>query len=297
MIPASLWSENKLRLPQLLVDHIRDELIFREKFDEACGPSPSHDKLYGGEGMVETISHFTHRFKTSAARVQFVTLNPNGTFTPYADELRACLFDGNVALLDLACGSGGGLFGLLASLAELRRTGYAAPMPTEISILAADCSAEARAIHASMANRLQPALSLHGLRISTNYMDWDVTKPFSTTALMDQWFLLCPETDLYLVFISAFSGFMSKNTDVVLEAVRDIAKRLHDKSFHVAWIEPSSNDSDKVIPKIYHALLGLFGLSSKGKGTEPKEKFVYVHPFTSEELNGQASVVPWERIS
>ena len=48
---------------------------------------------------------------------------------------------------------------------------------------------------------------------------------------MNRWEADCPDCEDYLVFISAFSGFMAKNIDVVLEAASDILKRLHHKSF------------------------------------------------------------------
>ena len=227
--------------------------------------------------------------------MQFVSLDPNGTFGPHATELRACLLDGKVALLDVACGSGGGLLGLLTTVAELRSQGGCARLPVDLRVLAADCSEEARAIHASMSARVRPLLEAVGVRVRSEYVRWDATQPLSTTALIDRWFDFCQDCEVFLVFISAFSAFMAKNTGVALEAVRDIAKRLHSKPFHVAWVEPITNDSEKVLPKVWGALAGLFGLSAKGKGGEPSEEFEFAHPFTTEVIKGRARVLPWER--
>lgn len=297
-IPESLWRHEQLHLPADLAGALRDELTARDLYEDACGPNPSDKELFGGKGEVETVSHFVHRFKTSAARIQFVTLNPNGTLDPHAAELRGCLLDGKVALLDVACGSGGGLLGLLNTLAELRGQARVGLLPLALGVLAADCSREALSIHACMSARVGPRLEEFGIRIRTEYQDWDATNPFSTTSLMDHWFELCPESEVYVVFISAFSGFMAKNTEVVLEAVRDMAKRLHSKPFHIAWIEPMTNDSRKVLPKVWGLLSGLFGLSAKGKDTEPSEEFDFLHPFTSEVIRGRARVLPWgERLT
>ena len=218
-IPESLWRQNQLHIPAALAEALRAELTARDRFDEACGPNPSERELYGGKGHAESLGHFVHRFKTSAARVQFVALNPSGTFDPHAADLRGCLLDGNVALLDVACGSGGGLLGLLATLAELRGRGHSGLLPLDLSILAADCSEEARAIHAGMCARLRLHLEAIGIRARAEYQDWDATNPLSTTKLMDRWLGSCPGSEVYLVFVSAFSAFMAENPDAVLEAV------------------------------------------------------------------------------
>ncbi len=294
-IPESLWREERIRMPSALVEALRAELTARGLYAEACSLDPPDKELYGGAGAVETLSHFAQRFKTSAARVQFVTLDPSGTFGAHATNLRGYLFDGNVSILDLACGAGGGLLSLLCTMAELRLCTSSPHLPVEICVMAADCSADARAIHESLSDRLRPHLTQVGIRLRSEYTHWDVTDHFSTTALMDRWFATCPDCEEHLVFISAFSGFMAKNTEVVLEAIKDIVKRLHDKPFSVAWIEPISNDSRKVLPKVLSVMTRLFRGTTQESG--PNEEFDYVHPFIEKVLRGRARVLPWENLA
>lgn len=252
--------------------------------------------LYGGGGLIESIKHFARRFQASAARVQFVALDPNGTFGNYATQLRSSLMDGKVSVLDLACGSGGGLLGLLCTLAELRSRSHGPPLPLDLCVLGADCSDEGRAIHQCMSTRLRPHMAEVGIRLRSEYMSWDATQPFSTTALMDHWFDICHSCEEYIVFISAFSGFMVGNSDVVLEAIDDIVKRLHDRPSSLAWIEPKGSGSEKMLPKALKGIARLFGVSTKGAQDGPHEIFDYVHPLTGVALPGRAHVLPWENL-
>src|SRR5207244_3683691 len=226
-IPESLWQNEKLLLPPALVGALREELQGRALYAEACVEDKPDSELFGGKDAEAALSHFTHRFKTSAARVEFVALNPNGTFEPLATALFACFLDGSVAILDIPCGSGGGLFGLLLTLVELRRHATIARLPLEIRLLAADISAEARAIHEAMLLRIEEVLKESGINITSEYMEWNVTDPFSTAALMDRWLAFASASEEYLVFISAFSGFAASNAEAIAQAVRDITVRLH----------------------------------------------------------------------
>jgi hypothetical protein len=293
-LPPTLWHEERIRLPQHLADALRAELTERGLLDEACVPHIPDKELVGGQDDEKTIKHFTQRFKTSAARVQFVVLNPNGTFEPLSTDLRACLLDGRIAILDIPCGSGGGLLGLLATIVELRLQAFLPPLPLEVGILAGDFSTKARSIHASMLQRFRGQLERVGMRLRWEHSHWDITDPFSTAALIDAWFRLCPDCEEYLVFVSAFSRYAAKNTDPVLQAVRDIAVRFHDKTLVIAWIEPITNESKRFVPRLWDALAKLFSWSTKNE-SDPMEEFEYLHPFTDEVIKGRARVLPFTK--
>src|SRR5436309_1707091 len=105
-IPHALWQDQHIILPACLVDALRAELQARGLYRRACEEKPDKSIL-GGENAEDAIAHFTFLFKTSAARVEFVMLNPNGAFEPVSNNLLACLFDGKISILDIPCGSGG----------------------------------------------------------------------------------------------------------------------------------------------------------------------------------------------
>jgi hypothetical protein len=295
-IPETLWQGDKLLIPPVLVDALRDELQVRALYEEACIADKPDNELFGGKDAEAALPHFIHRFKASAARVEFVTLNPNGTFEPLATDLVACFLDGSVAILDIPCGSGGGLLGLLLTFVELRRHGAIPRLPLEIRLLAADISSEARAIHEAMLGRVQGELAESGVSVSSQYVQWDVTDPFSTAALMDKWLEFAPASEEYLVFISAFSGFAASNAEAVLHGVRDITVRLHNKMFLLAWIEPIMKKSERLFEKVLGYLTSLFR-DRPVTGSQPlAEEFKYRHPFTEQVLPGRARVVQFEKV-
>jgi hypothetical protein len=99
------------------------------------------------------------------------------------------------------------------------------------------------------------------------------------------------------VFVSAFSGFGAKHTEPVLQAVRDIAVRFHEKTFLIAWIEPITNESKRLLPRLWGALARLFSWSTEGKGGDLNEEFEYLHPFTKQVITGRARVLPLGNVS
>lgn len=124
-------------MPPTLATELRAELEARDLFSEACDPNPADNSVVGGEDAAGALQHFARKFVLSSARVQFVALGPGGHFEPISTDLRAFFQDGRVTILDIACGSGGGLLGLLGTMAELRlagtRSGTSSPGATQRS--------------------------------------------------------------------------------------------------------------------------------------------------------------------
>jgi hypothetical protein len=295
--PNSLWLQNILYLPTTLVEAYRQELSARQLLEEAAEPRSSDKELFDGKDSEDAVKHFTRRFKTSAARVQFVAIDPSGTFRPVSAALLAALFDGPMAILDIPCGSGGGLFGLLDTVAELRRSGTLPRTPTSIQILAADKLEDARVLHQAMYSRLAPSLLAVGVRSSVAYRHWDVTDDLSTAELMTAWRQQADRAEVYLVFVSAFSGFAAKgqNSEKVLQAFRDIALRLHDRHFLIVWIEPMINESKRFLPRLVTWFTGLYKSRPVATDDGMDEEFQYRHPFNDEVLTGRARVVKFQQ--
>lgn len=282
-------------MPPELSHSLREELTHRGLFDEACGPNPTEQELIGGAGIEDATRHFTHRFKTSAARVQYVLLTPCGTFDSVSSDLLSFAFDGKVSILDVPCGSGGGLLAFLCTVAELRRQGVLPTTPVEISILAGDISPDARQIHEAMLTRLRPGLADVGIRVLWQHADWNVSDVFSTSRLVDQWFNICPNEEEYMVFVSAFSGFADKNLEVVLTTFHNIMGRFHSKPCLLFWVEPGMNLSTRVLKAITEWFTRLFSGSFVQRSATTTKGFVFRHPFTDERINGRAQVRSFKR--
>lgn len=294
-LPETLWYSSQIVMPPKLVDALRTELESRSLFDEACGPNPSDKEIIGGDDTEDAIKHFTHRFKTSAARVQYVVLNPCGTFEPVSSDLLAFLFDGKVSILDIPCGSGGGLLAFLCTVAELRQQGRLPVTPVEVTVLAGDISADARQIHEAMFSRMQPGLAEVGIRILWHHIDWNVTDPFSTSRLVDQWFDCCPNDEEYLIFVSAFSGFADKHLEDVLTAFHAIVARFHSKPCLLFWVEPAMKLSMRVLKSLTDWFTRRFTGSLVDRSSTTTKEFWFRHPFTDERIKSRAQVRSFKR--
>jgi methylase of polypeptide subunit release factors len=102
--------------------------------------------------------------------------------------------DGRVSILDLPCGSGGGLFGLLCTIAELRRQFAQARLPVDVHVHAADISPTAMEIHREILKEVEASLGEVGIRLYLTYSAisrwrWLTRrwKPSSGSDIFDMW--------------------------------------------------------------------------------------------------------------
>ena len=283
-------------MPPFLCAELRAELTARERIEEACDPNSPDSEVVGGEQADVALQHFARRFVLSSARVQFVTLGQGKHFEPISTDLRSFLHDGRVTVLDLACGSGGGLLGLLCTIAELRRREAHARLPVELHVLAADISPTAREIHECMLKRVSKTLADVGIRMTYTHMDWDAADGYSTARLMDAWFAQAGNSEAFLVFVSAFGAFTQKNMPVVRTALRDILVRFHDdKQLLVSWIEPSMGGMGKWYTPLLEMFIGLFTGRGSATGHDTEVKFDWRHPFTDAPITGSAKLIACDR--
>lgn len=277
-------------MPPDLTSVLRTELEARGRFEEACGPNVSDKDLIGGEEVEEALLHFIHRFKTSSARTQYVTMSPCGTFKEVSANFLEFLFDGKVSILDIPCGSGGGLLGLLCTVSELRRQGKRPHLPVDLTIISGDISKESMRIHESMLKGLRPALESVGIRVQTKYYDWDVCDPFSSSRLVDKWLQQCPNDDEYLIFVSAFSGFAGDHLEIVQRAIDQIMSRFYDKICLLAWIEPGMRVSTKTLKRLTEWVFKWFSSYFPLKSSVAEKEYFFKHPFLDEKIRGHAQV-------
>lgn len=283
-------------MPPDLAAQLRAELESRGQFGEACDPSSADKSVFGGEEAAEALQHFARRFALSSARVQFVTLGPGGHFEPTSTDIRSFFQDGRITILDVACGSGGGLLGMLCTMAELRRANANARLPVYVHVLAADISPTGRAIHACMLDRVRPALAASGIMLTYEHEAWDAKDGYATSRLMDKWLAQPKKPETYLVFVSAFGAYTEKNLPVVQEAMKLILYRFHDdRQLYVAWIEPQMIGLRRWLAPIIEVLTYLFSSRGSAKGHGPEVRFDWRHPFTNASITGSARVIACDR--
>jgi hypothetical protein len=283
-------------MPPNLAAELRGELEKRVLFAAACDPNRAEQSIVGGEEAETALQHFARKFVLSSARVQFVTLGHGKYFEPTSTDIRSFFQDGRVAVLDVACGSGGGLLGMLCTMAELRRLNINARLPVYLHVLAADISRTGREIHECMLRRIQADLAGAGIILTYEHMHWDANDGFSTARLMDKWLQQPNNPETYLVFVSAFGAYTERNLPLVQDAMKAILYRFHDdKQLYVAWIEPEMKGLLKWFTPVVDLFKYVFSRRGSATGHDPGVKFYWQHPFTNVKISGSARVIACER--
>ncbi|MHC2069632.1 hypothetical protein ACYFX5_19340 [Bremerella sp. T1] len=283
--PLELWSDDVLRLPTPLISVYQKILQDIGRYEDACSESPS--KLIGGEDEKSTQDHFAWRFAASVARTAFLMVDPNGQLVPVSTDLLTRLADGKIAVLEVPCGTGAGILGLLSTLAILRETKCVNSLPLEISVTAGDFSESARNLYSEMLSNCSEWLNLHAIRLSFETHHWDASEEPTTAQLVDSWFSATEGFEEYVVLISAFSGDAVHRFEEFDRSFQHIASRLYSRKGMVLWVEPSMNDARKYLKKaetLFQRFTRLFGFSPGLEG-----KFRWQHPFR--ELTPSGSII------
>jgi len=275
-IPKCLWSENVVKLPYKIVQLFENYLIKLGKYDEALNMHPND--VIGGESEDETIDHFTHRFATSAVRVEYLLLDPKQKFGHISNNLLTVLSTGRIAILDIPCGTGAGIISLLVTIAELRANRTIIQLPLYIHITGGDFSKKALMIYDELLKQIEPYLNLQNIHLEWNTYQWDAMHPGKTSEIMTEWFESITEVEEYVVLIAAFSGVAAKNFDQYNRSFQHITERLYNKPSIILWIEPKWNKSTKLFEKIKEMFKDIFWFKDDEKSEVISSTFKWFHP-------------------
>jgi len=240
LIPAELWKDNLLVLPESLSSVYINRLKHLGLFETASAPSEKKN-IYGGKGAEETREHFSLRFGASAGRIEFTSLDPGEAFENVSDSLLRTFSDGEVALLDVPCGTGATVCALICTLISLRQMEAIPRLPLTIHIGGGDISETALEICHSMLDEIHPAAQAQGIKLSWDLQVWDATRSDQTARLVDDWFAKSGYAKEFVVIVSNFSGAL-KNAgafEAISPCFEQILARLHNKSSTFLWIEPA----------------------------------------------------------
>lgn len=252
--------------------------------------------LIGGISEIETHDYFVSTYCASVARTEYMLLDPHDEIGEIAEELLDSFTDGRIRILDIPCGSGGSILGMLSCLYQLRKEGHISRLPLDVSILAGDISEPARILYDDMLSEAAIWLAVQGIRISWECQAWDVTDTASTAALVDAWFDQ-GESEEWVVIIAAISGFLSKSKkdfDHNKRFFQHITERMHDRLGSVTWVEPQSNDSLWLFNKIV-------SLSKSGRWVaklfNDVRRFTWHHPIKNSTFSGGIRVFDYKKTS
>lgn len=277
--PIELWNDNVLYLPASLIEDYKSELTRIGRLNDASSEAPKGD--IGGIDERSTHDHFTYKFPASSTRTEYMLLDPLRTFESLSSELLESFTDGRVSLLDIPCGAGAGVLGLLDLLRMLRSVNVLARLPLEVKITAGDVSPYARDLYGRMLTRAAPRLWDQGICVDWQCFEWDATQEPMTAALVDKWFAQGANNEEWIVLISAFSGDGKRPAELengIGRSFDHIAARLHDRLGTLVWVEPVSNASEKWFKRIVRPLVDRFSAWFTQSDLKEQE-YYWQHPF------------------
>lgn len=287
ILPDSVYRDDLLLIPENLADDYVQELHAIGHYEDACKKETSSST--GGADLERTYNAFVDRFCASVCRSAYLVLDNEQRLKPVSDELIARLGDGRLAILDVPCGSGAGLLGLLSLIVSLRVNGSLPRLPLTIHVTAGDFSGAARSLYENVLSRAVPWLEEQGIRINWTTHGWDASDQFSTSAIVDQWLNNSPGCEDFVVLVAAFSDAAANNFNKFERTFQHITERIHNRSSAFVWIEPNW----KKTSKFFDALERHFNnITNWFCGTKRlSDNFRWHHPLNGNECDGKIMVV------
>lgn len=259
MIPNMLWKNEVLYQSKKLIKVYKKELESLGIYDYAKNcKEEKNDGAIGGRDDEETKKHFSERFLTSSARVQFVVLDPKKHFLEISKDLKSTFSSGYISILDIPCGTGAGILSLLCNLAELRQFSKVPRLPLYIDILGGDYSKSALDIYIKLLKNIKLELEKELIYINYDIFEWDASNMVSTNFLTTKWLIDEHKYEEFYILMSAFSGVGSSNYKRFEESFKFIQNRICHQPSTIIFIEPNTKESNifmKLLTKTYSACL------------------------------------------
>ena len=296
MVPNKLWKDNILYQSEELVETYRDELISLNMLEYAESFKGNSEGAIGGKDEEETNKHFSERFLTSSARMQFFVLDPKEYFLQISRDLHATFNGGNISILDIPCGTGAGVLSLLFNIKELRDTSKLPRLPLNINILAGDYSPSALNIYTRILERAKGELEKELIYIKYNTQVWNASDIKSTTTLMKMWLKDESDYEEFYILMSAFSGVGSDNFKTFIKVFDFIQNFVSDLYCTTVLIEPSTNKAETFLEKFEKLAEKWINWISGKKETTNGERFEWKDSITNNIAKSGVLVNQYSRI-
>jgi SAM-dependent methyltransferase len=295
-IPQTLHADGLFHVPVDLANTYEQRLTALGLIEHARHPpSDGSDGPIGGQSAEETHTHFCHRFLASSLRFERILADVDATFGDVNSHLLQTFSEGTIRVLDIACGTGGSILGLLATLVELRKCRSLPTLPLTLEICGADISPIALQTYEDMLRDIKPALEGQGISIAVVTTVIDLMKFTDIVAFCNKWFDP-PGRGEKFVLVGAVNGFLKSNYDSAAPSVRHIVERLSVEAGTLLWAEPRMNNAGWLGKKIY-SLLSHLGWHKD----EPKELvscgYQWRCPIQIKDLRGSVALLRYERTS
>ncbi len=291
--PTEIWNNNTVLIPKVIAKDYRTELERIGRYDDAC-KKDTPENIIGGIDQASTNDHFAFRFGASLVRTEYLLLDPHAKFTPLSDELLLLLSDGVVSVLDIPCGSGAGILGLLGVIAAFRTSSSVPRLPLEVRVTAGDLSPYARTLYDNMMSQAMSWLEPEGVRLVWTSLEWDASDEATTARVVDTWIDDTRDCDEHLVLISAFSGAAATRFKHFDRSFQHIAARQYDRLTTILWVEPAWNKTRTFLGLVAKLFQGVFGALFTPTDY-PETSFRWEHPFNGSRNNGKLTVLQHKR--
>ena len=246
LIPASLWDSTKktLFLPEALAKVYVEKLSEYNLLDLAQTRNRAESPV-GGLTQEETDEHFAQAFDGSAARAQLAVLDPRDELPEVSDTFVSALAGNDLCMIDVPCGSGASMYSFLLVIAQLRAAGVLPRSPLNVTLIASDASAPARANASDIFQALRGKLESEAIFATPFFPDWDATDKMSTTVLIQEILGRSVYTAKRLLIVSNFSAFLSQKGKLkqAEPQLGELFRFSSGPGCKSVWIEPNTNNA------------------------------------------------------
>ncbi len=296
MVPNKLWNDEILYQSEKLVETYKNELISLDMLEYAKLFKGNSNGAIGGENEEETNKHFSERFLTSSARMQFLILDPKKYFLQISKDLHSTFIGGNISILDIPCGTGAGILSLLFNIKELRNSSKLPRLPLNINIFAGDYSESALNIYCRLLSDTKFELEKELIYIKFDVKVWDASDIKSTTSLMKKWLKDEDNYEEFYILMSAFSGVGSDNFKTfanVFDFIQNFISNLHCTTI---LIEPNTNKAKTFLEKFEKLAKKWIRWVTKKEETTNNERFQWKDSITDNVAKSGVLVNQYSRI-
>ena len=297
-IPIEIWFDSALQIPVCLCDSYWSLIEKHNMTKAALTQVNTSGHLFGGRSTEDTLQHFAQRYGVNSCRVESLVIDPESAFKSIPDDIITSFSDGNVAILDMACGTGAAGASLLSTIAVLRANGILPKLPLNVRIIGGDCSDLALDIYSDMLNSIQPALNSVGIYFQLAPMHWEAEKSYTTSEMFDKLFhYYHPDTNTeeYMVVIANFAGALDTHYAQIQDSIKHMFDRTHDKKCTIIWVESHISSSERVFQRIGKYLLDHAPWSKSLEEEAIHYSYFWYHPFIKTKMPCRVLVKEYSR--
>lgn len=288
-IPQSLWKGSIVYFPNTLT-RIYDDTL--SKYSLITQAKVFVRGVVGGVSSSEAEAHFAQRYLTSSSRVEFAFLDPLDRWEDIHNILNEILSEGEIGLLDLACGGGAATCGLITTLIELREKRVLPLLPISIHVVGADYSQRSLDIFKEQLGPLVNTGRQWGVDITSDLLICDLTNATDITTVLNR--LTGTKSDDYLVLIANISSALENdefrdNLDRVMTLIFGF---LNGKRANIISIEPSESRSEQKgwFRKILERALSFFGDWAPTHTSASNAQYEYFHHLLNQNVRSNVSI-------